>query len=300
MSPDKTLSIILPAKNEADSLATLLPSLRVRYPQAEILVVNDGSTDATIKLCHQYAVTVISRPYSLGNGASVKTGARAASGELLVFMDADGQHDPQDIPRLLAKLSEGYDMVVGARSWGSQAGMQRALGNSVYNRIASLMTGHKIDDLTSGFRAVRADKFRKFLYLLPNGFSYPTTITMAFFRSAYPVAYIPIQAGKREGMSNIRLLKDGVRFFVIIMKIGALFSPMRLFLPVSLVFFTSGLAYYSYTYFKYGRLTIMTAILFIAAMLTFLIGIVSEQVSSLHYKGQDEPSPSRSNNDSQR
>lgn len=290
MCPDKTLSIILPAKNEANSLATLLPILRVNYPQAEILVVNDGSTDETIKLCHQQGVTVISQPYSMGNGAAVKTGARAASGEILVFMDADGQHDPQDIPRLLAKLSEGYDMVVGARSWGSQAGMQRALGNSVYNRIASLMTGHKIEDLTSGFRAVRAAKFRKFLYLLPNGFSYPTTITMAFFRSAYPVAYIPILAGKREGMSNIRLLKDGVRFFVIIMKIGALFSPMRLFLPVSLLCFATGLAYYSYTYFKSGRLTIMSALLFIAAMLTFLIGIVSEQVSSLHYKSADEAS----------
>jgi glycosyltransferase involved in cell wall biosynthesis len=299
MSPDKTLSIILPAKNEASSLATLLPILRVNYPQAEILVVNDGSTDETIKICHQQGVTVISQPYSMGNGAAVKTGARTASGDILVFMDADGQHDPQDIPRLLARLSEGYDMVVGARSWGSQAGVQRALGNSAYNRIASLMTGHRIEDLTSGFRAAKADKFRKFLYLLPNGFSYPTTITMAFFRSAYPVTYIPIQAGKREGTSNIRLLKDGVRFFVIIMKIGALFSPMRLFLPVSLLLFATGLGYYSYTYFKSGRLTIMSALLFIAAMLTFLIGIVSEQVSSLHYKGHDETPPSRSNNDAQ-
>lgn len=290
MSPDKTLSIILPAKNEANSLAKLLPVLRASYPQAEILVANDGSTDNTIQVCQLHGVTIISQPYSMGNGAAVKTGARAAAGEILVFMDADGQHDPQDIPRLLARLSDGYDMVVGARSWGSQAGMQRALGNSVYNRIASLMTGHKIEDLTSGFRAVRAAKFRKFLYLLPNGFSYPTTITMAFFRSAYPVAYVPIHARKREGMSNIRLFRDGVRFFVIIMKIGALFSPMRLFLPVSLLFFATGLGYYSYTYFNSGRLTIMSALLFIAAMLTFLIGIVSEQVSSLHYKSADEAS----------
>lgn len=293
MRPNAGISIVLPAKNEAANLAMLLPKLRAGFPDAEVIVVDDGSSDDTRDICLEANVNVLSHPYSMGNGAAVKSGARAASGDILVFMDADGQHDPQDIHRLLARLSDGYDMVVGARSWRSQAGMQRALGNSVYNRIASVMTGHRIEDLTSGFRAVRAEKFRKFLYLLPNGFSYPTTITMAFFRSAYPVAYVPIHAGKREGMSNIRLFKDGVRFFVIIMKIGALFSPMRLFLPVSLLFFATGLGYYSYTYFKSGRLTIMSALLFIAAMLTFLIGIVSEQVSSLHYKGADETSDDR-------
>lgn len=293
MRSNAGISIVLPAKNEAANLAMLLPKLRAGFPDAEVIVVDDGSSDDTRDICLEANVDVLSHPYSMGNGAAVKSGARAASGDILVFMDADGQHDPQDIHRLLARLSDGYDMVVGARSWRSQAGMQRALGNSVYNRIASVMTGHRIEDLTSGFRAVRAEKFRKFLYLLPNGFSYPTTITMAFFRSAYPVAYVPIHAGKREGMSNIRLFKDGVRFFVIIMKIGALFSPMRLFLPVSLLFFATGLGYYSYTYFKSGRLTIMSALLFIAAMLTFLIGIVSEQVSSLHYKGADETSDDR-------
>jgi len=192
-------------------------------------------------------------------------------------------------------------MVVGARSFGSQANMHRALGNISYNRLASWMTGHRIEDLTSGFRAVRADKFKRFLYLLPNGFSYPTTITMAFFRSAFPVAYVPIETARRQGRSNIRLLRDGLRFFVIILRIGALFSPMRLFLPVSGVFFLLGLSYYTYTYLSWGRLTIMSALLFIASMLTFLIGIVSEQVSSLHYQrsaddsGQDV---SRAINDS--
>jgi glycosyltransferase involved in cell wall biosynthesis len=281
-------SIVIPAKNEAENIGRLLAALKNRFPSTEIIVVNDGSTDDTPAVCAAHGVQIINHPYGMGNGAAIKTGARAATREVLVFMDADGQHRPEDIPSLLEKLAEGYDMVVGARSFRTQAGLHRALGNIGYNRLASWMTGHRIEDLTSGFRAVRAAKFKRFLYLLPNGFSYPTTITMAFFRSAYPVTYVPIEAARREGRSKIRLLKDGVRFLVIIMRIGTLFSPMRLFLPVSAVFFLFGLGYYTYTYLSWGRLTIMSALLFIASMLTFLIGIVSEQVSSLHYKSNED------------
>lgn len=283
-----SLSIILPAKNEADGLSKLLPALKQRHPNAELIVVNDGSTDETVSVCQQHNVKIITRPYTMGNGAAVKTGARVATGEVLVFMDADGQHDPDDIQPMLHKMDEGYDMVVGARRKGTQAGMRRAVGNNMYNRFGSWMTGFKIEDLTSGFRAVRADKFRRFLYLLPNGFSYPTTITMAFFRSAFPVAYIPINAGTRAGKSKLNLAKDGIRFFIIILKIGALFSPMRLFLPVSLVLFLLGVLHYSYTYFFFNRFTNMSALLFISSLLTFLMGIVSEQISSLHYRGTDD------------
>jgi glycosyltransferase involved in cell wall biosynthesis len=285
------LSIVLPAKNEAQGLRKLLPALRQYHPDAELLVVDDGSTDETASVCAQHGVRVVTHPYAMGNGAAVKTGARAATGELLVFMDADGQHRPQDIHTLMQVLDKGYDMVVGARSWRSHAGFKRAIGNGLYNTLASWMTGRKVEDLTSGFRAVRADKFRRFLYLLPNGFSYPTTITMAFFRSAYPVAYVPIEAAPRMGRSNINLLRDGVRFFIIILRIGSLFSPMRLFLPVSLFFFLLGAVHYAYTFITAGRFTNMSALMFIASMLTFLIGIVSEQISSLHYKdaSRDEP-----------
>jgi glycosyltransferase involved in cell wall biosynthesis len=284
----KNVSIIVPAKNEEDGLQKLLPALRAQLPHAEIIVVDDGSTDDTLSICAKHNVTVVRHPYSMGNGAAIKSGARAAGGNILVFLDADGQHSPEDIPHLLEKLDDGYDMVVGARSSSSQAGTHRAIGNGIYNRLASYMIGQEVADLTSGFRVVRTDKFRKFLYLLPNGFSYPTTITMAFFRSAYPVAYVPIQTAPRHGKSHIHLLKDGLRFFVIILKIGALFSPMRLFLPVSFALFITGVCYYSYTYVMYGRFTNMSALMFIASMLTFLIGIVSEQVSSLHYKGSSD------------
>jgi glycosyltransferase involved in cell wall biosynthesis len=226
----------------------------------------------------------------MGNGAAIKTGARNAEGQILMFMDADGQHDPEDIQRLLDKIHDGYDMVVGARQIDTHASLARRIGNAFYNRLASWMTGFPVEDLTSGFRAARARHFNKFLYLLPNKFSYPTTSTMAFFRSGLPVGYVPIRAQNRTGerKSHIRLFHDGFRFLIIILKIGALFSPMRFFLPISGVLFATALSYYGYTYFTAGRLTNMSAILFLASLSTFLIGIVSEQISALHYKDIEE------------
>jgi glycosyltransferase involved in cell wall biosynthesis len=281
------ISIVIPARNEALSLVVLLPEIRRYVPDAEIVVVDDGSSDETRAVAEAAGTHVISHPYPMGNGAAIKTGSRAATGEIIVFMDGDGQHHPEDIPRLLEKIDTGYDMAVGARVRGSHAGVHRAVANDVFSRFASWMVMQQIDDLTSGFRAVRAHKFRQFLYLLPNGFSYPTTITMSFFRAGYGVAYVPIRALERQGKSHIRPLRDGVRFLLIIIKIGTLYSPQKLFLPVSAGFFLTGLAYYAYTFITSGRFTNMSALMFIAAILTFLIGIVSEQISALHYRGLD-------------
>ena len=278
------LSIILPAKNEAPALAGLLPRLRAVQPEAEIIVIDDGSTDGTRALCAQLGIACLSSPYTMGNGAAIKRGSRAARGDVLVLMDGDGQHDPTDIVRLLAELDRGYDMVVGSRDRSGQAGTGRALANGFYNRMASWMTGHQVADLTSGFRAVRADKFREFLYLLPNGFSYPTTCTMAFFRSAYPVAYVPITVSKRIGKSHIRPLRDGVRFLLIIFKIATLYSPLKLFAPVATGFLTLGLGWYLYTYHTQGRFTNMSALLLSAAVIVFLIGLISEQITNLTYR----------------
>jgi glycosyltransferase involved in cell wall biosynthesis len=284
------ISIILPAKNEADSLKSLLPRLREKYPDAQILVVDDGSTDDTLEICKQNTVEVVSHVYSMGNGAAIKTGARNATGDILVFMDADGQHDPADIDRLIEKLDANFEMAVGARQPDTHASLARRLGNSLYNRLASWMTGYPIEDLTSGFRAARARHFKRFLYLLPNKFSYPTTITMAFFRAGLPVGYVPIQAINRQGnsKSHIRLFHDGLRFFIIILKIGALFSPMRFFLPISALLFMLGVTYYGYTFIYFRRLTNMSTILLLSSLFTFLIGIVSEQISALHYKDIEE------------
>lgn len=280
---DKTLSIIIPACNEAEGLRGLLPQLSEQYPDAEIIVVNDGSTDQTAAVCEEYGVLVLNHPYRMGNGAAIKSGARQARGEIFVFMDADGQHRPEDIPQLLSDIDEGYYMVVGARKRESHSSIWRYLANQVYNQLASWITGHKVIDLTSGFRAVRAGRFLEFLNILPNGFSAPTTITMSFFRVGYPVKYTPVAVKKDVGSSHIAPLKDGAKFLLIIFRIAALYSPLKVFVPVSLTFLVSGLSYYGYTYATEGRFTNMGILLLITAVLSFLIGLLSEQITFLIY-----------------
>lgn len=279
----RNVTIIIPAKNEAQSLSWILPELRQQRPDAEIIVVNDGSTDETVNVCESHEVRVVSHPYSMGNGAAIKTGARAAHGDIFVFMDADGQHDPGDLAELVSALDGGYDMIVGARHAGGHANIGRWGVNFLYNRLASWMVGRKIEDLTSGFRIVKADKFREFLYLLPNGFSYPTTITMSFFRAGYPIRYVPIKAGVRIGKSHINPIRDGVRFLLIIFRVGTLYSPLKLFVPISFLFFALGFGYYIYTFATLGRFTNMSALLFTTSIVIFLIGLVSEQITSLLY-----------------
>lgn len=284
----ENITVIIPAKNEAASLKLLLPEIKKQCPYADILVVNDGSTDDTSKVCEQFGVSEIVHQYPKGNGAAIKSGARLAKGEVLVFMDGDGQHSPEDIPRLMERLEKGADMVVGARQRGSQASIGRGFANGLYNRLASYMTGHSVEDLTSGFRAVWANKFRKFLYLLPNGFSYPTTSTMAFFRAGYEVAYIPIHAAQREGVSHIKPIRDGVRFLLIIFKIGTLYSPLKLFFPVSFAVFVLGVGYYGFTFFSMGRFTNMSALMISTSLIIFLVGLVSEQITALMYKDSED------------
>lgn len=292
MSKTLSLSVILPAKNEAHNLQALLPRVQAMLTgvnrDAEIIVIDDGSTDGTHQVCEAHGVRVISHPYSSGNGAAVKTGARAARGEVLAFMDADGQHDPELIPRLLDKLDEGYDMVVGARTAQAHAGAHRFAANAFYNWFASWMIGRPVPDLTSGLRVARSERFRRFLYLLPNGFSYPTTSTMSFFRSGYPVAYVPVPVQRRVGRSHIRLLRDGLRFLLIIFKIGTLYSPLKLFVPISAAFFMTGLGYYLYTYVTTNRFTNMSALLFVTSILVFVVGLLSEQITLLNFKDSDK------------
>lgn len=279
-----SLSVVLPAKNEAAAIGSTVAKICQMYPQAEVLVINDGSTDHTAAVASAAGAQVVHHPYSKGNGAAIKTGARTARGDVIVFMDADGQHDPADIAALLELIEQGYDMAVGARQKGSQASWARGLANGVYNCLASWMTGQSVKDLTSGFRSVRAEKFREFLYLLPNGFSYPTTSTMAFFRAGYSVAYVPIHTSKRIGKSHIKLIKDGSRFFIIIFKIGTLFSPLKIFIPISILFFLLASFWYSWTYLNYGRFTNMSTLLYTGSVVVFLMGLISEQITCLMYQ----------------
>ena len=278
------LSIVIPAKDESRSLPGLLQELKRLHPGAELVVVDDGSSDGTGDAARGLGAMVVRNPQPLGNGAAIKAGMRAAHGRMVVCMDADGQHAAADVNRLLEMLSQGYDMVVGARSGGrSQASPWRHLANAFYNLLSSWMTGHRILDLTSGFRAADAVRFREFLHLLPNGFSYPTTITMAFFRAGYRVGYLPIEVKKREGKSHIRPLRDGVRFLLIIFKIATLYSPLKIFLPISALFFVAGIGNYAYTFHTHHQFTNMSALMLITSVLVFLIGLVSEQITTLLY-----------------
>ena len=281
------ISIVLPAKNESGAIGPTIERIKQLSIAHEIIVVNDGSTDSTQAVAEYVGATVVTHPYAKGNGAAIKTGTRTATGDVIIFMDADGQHDPQDIPRLLEQIEQGYDLVVGARKKGSQASLGRGIANVLYNNLATYMTEQKVEDLTSGFRAVRADKFREFLYLLPNGFSYPTTSTMAFFRAGYSVTYVPIHAAKRIGKSHIQPLKDGVRFFLIIFKIATLFSPLKMFLPIAILLFMIGTGWYGYTLWDAGRFTNMSALLYTGSIMVFLMGLISEQITSLMYKDSE-------------
>jgi len=278
------VTVVLPAKNEALALRELLPELSRVLPDAEIIVVDDGSTDDTPSVLESLPIRAIRHSYSKGNGAAIKSGLRAATGELVVCMDGDGQHQPADVPRLLAALDQDIDMAVGARSADSQASMWRRAANWIYNRFAGWVVGHRIPDLTSGMRAMRREKALEFLHLLPNGFSYPTTMTMAFFRAGYGVSYVPIAANKREGKSHISPLKDGIRFLLIIFKVGTLYSPLKIFFPASFGFFLLGLGYYLFTFYTRGRFTNMGALLFLTSVIIFLVGLISEQVTSLMYQ----------------
>ncbi|MTI50157.1 MAG: glycosyltransferase family 2 protein [Alcanivorax sp.] len=279
----ETISVVVPAKNEARTIASVVKEASSQSGVIEVIVIDDGSDDDTAGLAASSGAKVISHPISLGNGAAVKRGAREATGELIVFMDGDGQHAAADIPKLKDAMT-GYDMAVGARSSSGQTNFWRRGANYIYNVFSSFVTGHKIKDLTSGFRIVRAVKFKELLYLLPNGFSYPTTSTMAFFRSGYPVNYVYVDVAKRLGKSHIRPIKDGVRFLLIIFKVATLYSPLKVFVPIAAISFLLGLGRYLYTYIEMGQFTNMSALLMVTAVQIFLIGLVSEQITTLMYK----------------
>jgi len=278
------VSIIIPAYNEAAIIGNIVSDVKTLYPDFDIVVINDGSTDDTAVAAQKAGAMVYSHPYNIGNGAAVKSGIRVATGDILVFMDGDGQHKPEDIAKLLEFFPD-FDMVVGARSVSDQASLGRALGNKIYNWFASYVAKFSIKDLTSGFRAVKSNVARNFLYLLPNTYSYPTTLTLGTLRSGMSVKYVPVKIQKREtGKSNIKMIQDGVRFFMIIIRICTLYSPMRVFLPVSFSMFLLGLINYLYTFIMRNRFTNMSVFLFVTAILIFMMSLISEQICQMRFE----------------
>ncbi len=288
---NQNITVIIPAYNEAAIIGDLVTEIKNLYPDFEIIVIDDGSDDETARVAQQAGATVYSHPYNIGNGAAIKSGIRKATGDVLIFLDGDGQHKPEEIADLIAHIPP-YDMVVGARSTSDQASLGRAFGNKLYNWFASYVAKFSIKDLTSGFRAVKTKVARNFLYLLPNTYSYPTTLTLGVLRSGMSVRYIPIKTRRRKtGKSNIRMLKDGVRFFMIITRICTLYSPMRVFLPVSFVMFAGGLINYVYTFLTHSRFTNMSVFLFVASIIIFMMSLISEQICQMRFerRGADRP-----------
>jgi glycosyltransferase involved in cell wall biosynthesis len=285
------VSVIIPVYNEAESIGDLVSDIVSRYPNFDVIVIDDGSTDVTADEAQKAGARVYSHPYNIGNGAAIKSGIRLADGDILVFLDGDGQHNPEDIEKLLEHVPK-FDMVVGARSGGDQASFGRAFANKAYNLFASYVAKFTIMDLTSGFRAVKANIAKSFVYLLPNTYSYPATITLGVLRGGMSVKYISIKMRKRKtGKSNIKLFQDGVRFFMIITRICTLYSPMRVFLPVSFTMFLLGVANYLYTYIAHNRFTNMSVFMFVAAIIIFMMSLISEQICQMRFerRGADRP-----------
>ena len=285
------VSVIIPVYNEGKTIADLVSKIKTCYPDFDVIVIDDGSIDNTADAAQTAGARVYSHPYNIGNGAAVKSGIRVADGDILVFLDGDGQHDPEDIAELLRYLPQ-FDMVVGARSMGDQASLGRALANKAYNWFASYVAKFPIKDLTSGFRAVKSNIAKSFVYLLPNTYSYPATITLGVLRGGMSVKYVPIKMRKRKtGKSNIKLIRDGVRFFMIITRICTLYSPMRVFLPVSFTMFLLGVTNYIYTYLVHSRFTNMSVFLFVASIIIFMMSLISEQICQMRFERRSADRP---------
>ncbi len=284
----------MPVFNEAQNLGRLLDQLQsLNLPSTEVIVVDDGSTDGSGEIAEKRGVKLIRHPYNIGNGAAIKSGIRAACGKTLVLMDGDGQHQPEEIPGLLAEANR-YHMVVGARGKGSRLRFHRFVANLIYNAFASYVAKFKVEDLTSGFRVLARQDAMRFIDLLPNTFSYPSTLTLAILRSGLTIKYVPIQTLYRSGQSKISLITDGFRFLLIITRITTLFSPFRVFLPVSALFFFSGVGYYLYTYITQNRFTNMTVFLLTTAVLVFMLGLISEQIALLRMESRSTFPPPES------
>jgi glycosyltransferase involved in cell wall biosynthesis len=278
-------SIVIPAFNEAAALRSLVEALLGAATWHEVMVIDDGSTDATADEAAAAGARVIRHPYNKGNGAAVKTGVREATGRFILIVDADGQHRPSDATRLVSHL-DAYDLVIGARAGRSHANLVRRLGNDLLNRVAGYLTERPVPDLTSGFRAAKRECLIEFLHLLPNGFSTPTTTTMAFMKAGYSVRFEPVETARREGRSKIKLGPDGVRFFLILLKVITIFSPLRIFLPLSAALFLLGAGYAGWTIVTQSHVTNSSVLLILISIVIFLVGLVSEQISSLRFEGR--------------
>ena len=284
MAATSSVSVVIPAFNEAGAITGVVDAIKAAGDWREIIVVDDGSSDATGALARGAGAIVVTHPYNKGNGAAVKSGIRRATGDYVLIVDGDGQHHAADAVRLVTRLGE-YDLVIGARSPATQATFIRRAGNGALNWFASYLTGTSIRDLTSGLRGARREHLLEFLHLLPNGFSTPTTTTLAFIKAGHNVTFEPTNARSRVGASKIKLARDGAKFFVIILKIVTIFSPLRVFLPIAAAAFLVGVAYGIWNVAVHSRIPNGAVLLILFSVVVFLVGLVSEQISALRTEG---------------
>ena len=286
-------SVVLPVYNEEEVISSTIHDIVAVFNRMdlewEIVAVDDGSDDQSVDVLRSLesefgsAFKLVRHPYNKGNGATIKTGIRNASGEVIVCMDCDGQHDPEDILKMLPFLGE-YDLIVGARPFKEDGVWYRNLANRFYNGLASRLTDFKIEDLTSGFRIFKADVVKKFYHLFPQHFSYPTTSTLALLKGGYNIKYVPINIQPRKtGASKIRLFRDGLRFTTIIFKIILLFEPMRVFLPVTAAAFILGFVSTILGMIQAARLYVPNSavVLFVLGVISFLMGILAEHTTAI-------------------
>ncbi len=282
MIANDKLTIVIPAYNEEASIAKVVTRTRSTKPGVDVVVVDDGSTDRTALEAAAAGARVVRHPYNKGNGAAVKSGIRAAKGEVVLLLDADGQHSPEDIDRLLEHIGP-YDLVVGARDFSSQAGAHRGFANWAYSTLAGYLVEMKIPDLTSGFRCFKRDKVMEFIHLLPNGYSYPTTTTMSFIKSGYNVKFVPIKVHRRQkgSKSKIRIWRDGIKFVNIILKMITLFNPIKIFMPLAVIWFMFGFIYGIVNVTLKGNIPNGAVLLISMSVIIFLSGLISEQIAAL-------------------
>ena len=280
MAEPAQVSVVIPAYNEEAGIGAVVAEMKARHPWREVLVVDDGSSDQTAARAGEAGARVVRHPYNKGNGAAVKTGIREARGEVVLLMDGDGQHAPEEAERLVAGIG-AFDMVIGARSAADQAAT-RALGNALFKALASWLTGRRIHDLTSGFRAARRDLLLEIVHLLPNGYSYPTTSCLAFLKAGHNLAFEPVRARPAVGRSKMRVMRDGVRFVLIIFKIVTLYSPLKVFFPIAAASFALGAAYAAWNVWLFGKIPMGAALLIQLAVVVFLFGLISEQIAAGH------------------
>ena len=285
MAETRSVSVVIPAFNEAGAIAGVIGGLNAAATWHEIIVIDDGSTDETAEAAAKAGARVVKHPYNKGNGAAVKSGILGAGGDYILIIDGDGQHKPADAIMLTSRLGE-YDLVVGARSSETQAGTRRRLGNAALNNLASFLAERDIPDLTSGFRCARREYLQEFIHLLPNGFSTPTTTTLAFLRAGYNVLFLPIEAKQRVGASKIRLSRDGPKFFLIVLRVMTIFSPLRVFVPVAAASFVLGVVYGIWNVLLFEHIPNGAVLLIMLSVVVLLIGLVSEQISALRFDGR--------------